>query len=362
MTRFDELQGLRGLLALWVFLSHLVLFGWKPVDELPAPFNVLFDGTHAVTGFIILSGFVITHLVHQRRETYARFIWRRACRLYPVFVVTIVAAFFCVLLGWMPVNFTGGHAWQHLMLHLTLLHGAVPNDWIPNAQGSLLPPAWSVSLEWQFYLVAPFLLMMVRRSPRAALGLSLLSFAIHRIAPPLLGPHYDYAGFLPLKLGYFWLGSASWFFVRAWRAHPSWAEAMAPYRLLAVFGVAAMAVSYTHFLGVFIWLGVVVLMLPESASTPSLFAGAARRVLTCRSALWLGDLSYALYLVHEIVICLVQVACGSSLGVAGPTRFFALSALSIPPALAVSVILHRCVELPGIRLGHFGNSSQEVSV
>jgi peptidoglycan/LPS O-acetylase OafA/YrhL len=356
MTRFVELQGLRGLLALWVFVSHLVLFGWKPVGELRSPFNLLCDGSHAVTLFIILSGFVITHLVQERRETYGRYLWRRWCRLYPVFAVSVLAAFFCVRLGWMPADFSPGTAWQHLLLHMSLMHGAVPNLWLSNAPGSLLPPAWSVSLEWQFYLAAPFLLAWARRSPRAALGLSLVVFGAHRLVPPLLGSQYDYAGFLPLKLGYFWLGSASWFFVSAWRANLSWAETMASYRFIIVFGLAALAVSFSHFFAIFLWLGVVMLLLPDGKVSPDPLIRIGRYVLMSPAALWLGDISYSVYLIHEIVMCLVQVGFGTSLGAAAPHRLITLSALSIPITLALCTVIHHLIEKPGIRLGHLGTA------
>jgi peptidoglycan/LPS O-acetylase OafA/YrhL len=36
-----------------------------------------------------------------------------------------------------------------------MLHGAVPDVLVRNAPSAFLIPAWSVSLEWQFYLVAP---------------------------------------------------------------------------------------------------------------------------------------------------------------------------------------------------------------
>lgn len=38
-----------------------------------------------------------------------------------------------------------------------MFHGAVPEVLVKDAPGAFLEPAWSISLEWQFYLVAPLL-------------------------------------------------------------------------------------------------------------------------------------------------------------------------------------------------------------
>lgn len=43
----------------------------------------------------------------------------------------------------------------NIPLHLLMLHGVVPEVLVARAPGAFLAPAWSVSLEWQFYLVAP---------------------------------------------------------------------------------------------------------------------------------------------------------------------------------------------------------------
>src|ERR1700727_1396258 len=92
MMRFPALEGLRGWLAWMVVLCHIAFCadvyakGWGPIIER--------GGTVAVMVFMIMSGFVITHLISERHEPYRIYIFRRFMRLFPLFAVTCVVGFF----------------------------------------------------------------------------------------------------------------------------------------------------------------------------------------------------------------------------------------------------------------------------
>src|ERR1041385_7157077 len=91
MKHIREFDGLRGLLALWVFATHALELG---------PYSSLARFTHAnmaVDIFIILSGFVIFHLL-SNGEDYRTFITRRWFRLFPVFAICFLIAL--TLYGW----------------------------------------------------------------------------------------------------------------------------------------------------------------------------------------------------------------------------------------------------------------------
>lgn len=129
-------------------------------------------GGHAVNVFIIVSGFVITHLILSKRESYFPFIIRRFFRIFPVFLfcttLSVILIRFYVMIFMPPWGVHLGmkltmlaeqqhHFPLHALLHLTMLHGVPPQEIVPFSSSTLLAPAWSLSLEWQFYLVAPFL-------------------------------------------------------------------------------------------------------------------------------------------------------------------------------------------------------------
>ena len=132
-------------------------------------------------GLVIVSGlFVITHVILQKQESY-----------WPYITRTIFSNFSIVrrdvrdrLLHQWPA---GGSAQQprrlrlhakceryrvekahlpmHALAHLFMMHGAVPNDVLPHSEYAFNMPAWSISLEWQFYLVAPLFIFVLLKQP-----------------------------------------------------------------------------------------------------------------------------------------------------------------------------------------------------
>lgn len=173
MNRIPEFDSLRGYCALWVALVHLarllVLHDkyWFPSSDI------------AVGIFFILSGYVITNLLSSSKESYGVFLFRRFFRLAPVFI------FFCIayilhynfivsaltkldttqypVYSIMGYYINGARFWYiHLPAHITMLHGLL-DPWVHGASKTILPEGWSMTVEWQFYLFAPLLLLMIQK-------------------------------------------------------------------------------------------------------------------------------------------------------------------------------------------------------
>ena len=182
MRRFHAIEGLRAWLAWTVVLSHISqtlgmpLQGgqWWRVEE---------AGTTAVLVFIAISGFVITGLVTAKRETWLRYIIRRAFRIFPAYWIAFALALIglplaiaalrhqpwscepgfgydAILSDWSRAMHD--HFAAQLFLHLTLLQGLVPDSVWPATGTAVLGPSWSLTLEWQFYLIAPALIWLLR--------------------------------------------------------------------------------------------------------------------------------------------------------------------------------------------------------
>jgi peptidoglycan/LPS O-acetylase OafA/YrhL len=356
MKRLECLDGVRGLLALYVLLSHMAPFALLPDAVQDRVQDALSHGGAAVDVFFVLSGLVITQSLLHSGGRAKPFLIARAMRIFPVFVplfalAVVVEPGSCGFdrMPWIgPDNAArtictaaGPHAWlAEIAAHLTMTHGLFPNGVLPYVWVSFLGSAWSLSTEWQFYLLA-----LLAIGPRRRLCLLLLGLAAAGMAWRLATPEaWQFSrAFLPNKAHFFALGVASVPLVQRQ------AGAMRSY--LLVLGVS-LAISATEgsagkLLPVLVWTACLgVQMLPAH--------GAASRVswlLRNRVARYLGAISYCLYLVNEPLHKLL--ALGLSRMTGGDARLFTLFWIpaSIGLPILAAVWLHIYLEAPALKWG-----------
>lgn len=349
---------LRCLLALAVVLNHTGgINGF-----------LMIGGDHAVQMFYAISGFLIAMILNGKYEpTKAglyNFYTNRILRIHApylvVLAVTLAAGFiFLAATGKLPSNLQpwADHAgeftpltWAYLVpVNLIILgqdlclwlgydHGAL--HWMKTFQDSAIPvpgflvnaPSWSMSLELTFYAIAP---LIVRRSLPVVAGLCVALFALRFAAYTWGQLYFDPYGyrFFPFELGMFLLGAASFKLYAATKARwPLGTSART-----AAFAIACLiAIFYTFIPGspdVKCW-PIYVLI---AALLPILLQ------VNNRSAAdrFLGDLSYALYLVHWPVRALVQPFAQPAL----PTAWsIPVTLASIVAAVAVVLLVERPVD------------------
>ncbi len=364
--RLPELEGLRGLLALWVVTAHAFCWvGWADLVPRGTFRNLWIHFAHAqvaVNLFIVLSGFAIWNLLASRSQTWSVFMTGRVFRIYPVFLVALafgigssfVQRSLQTSLPWADDSYfptlkavtqsEEAALGYHIVAHVFLLNGAIPSNWLPGSAGSIIAPAWSLSLEWQFYLVAPFLFAMRRHwfvlVALPALGL----FA----APHLARFSNPQAAFLPVHLPLFGLGIAC---AEIWRRiDPTRPMLRLPLLVGSLAAVGAAAVTRWNLPVILIWF--------------PLFGSAAgwwdwiqlsrwiRAVLTAGPIQWLGALSYPLYLIHWPFLIFTLQAFFLIRPDWKPGPLFAgLLVTYLPLSLLAAWTLHHWIELPGMALG-----------
>jgi peptidoglycan/LPS O-acetylase OafA/YrhL len=308
---------------------------------------------------MVVSGFVITHLLLTRQERYVPYITKRFFRLFPALVVCATAGAAAVAISRTPwpgdptyqyglqllalQEAQSSHLGAHVLLHLTMLHGVIPNSVLNVSQWALLPPAWSASLEWQFYLVAPAAVLLFRRKAGAILLTLLAGAGLWSYASGRLGT-FDSPSILPAAAEFFLVGIAS---------RSLWGE-IKP-RAPAIVAVTILAIAYvTEEMAIGLWLAFLTYLLEASTPTKEVdrrFVTIGDTLFASRFAQWAGKRTYSVYLVHFPVLQLLLSGVARA-GVKSPSEAAALLlALGLPATAVAAEMVHRYVELPGIALG-----------
>lgn len=177
------LDGLRGVAFGIVFLYHLCgdLMGRRPFW--------IQGGFLGVDVFFVLSGYLLTSLLledtaHSRRVPWRPFYARRVVRLYPALLVFCAVHLAYVVAVGLPVRvqlWSIGGVLLGVGNYLRLPGGAIVNEGFAHL--------WTLSVEWQFYLVAPLLVAVAVRPRRRT---AVTGVIIGVIAVALLRRHlYD---------------------------------------------------------------------------------------------------------------------------------------------------------------------------
>lgn len=328
-------------MAVWVVVGHLSLaLDWRlPLIDSPGL---------AVDVFIILSGFVIALLLERKAEPYPAYLVRRAFRLFPLYlpVLAISALLLPVQLeAWeaatsSPANLLRverarsalAEPWAHLLVHIPLVQGLVPRFASTDMAYTIVGQAWSISLEWQFYLVAPMLVA-------AMVGQRWWSVIATVLVLSALSPFFSQA-FLGAKIALFIIGMASRLAMSGTHRRAALLACAAGASLALARGGAWMLVPLAT------WALVMASTLPEPDSRGRILA----RVLESRFLCHLGDISYALYLVHMVPLFL-SILLVHRLGWDGAAADAAIALATLGLAYVGSVACHHLVEQPGIRAG-----------
>ena len=348
MKRLECLDGLRGVLAVYVMLGHMAPFAAWPI-WISRPLS---HGGAAVDLFFMLSGLVIMRSLESCRFAAAPFLILRTTRIFPVFLVMFAVGIAAQLLPptfddmpWIAPGDVAFDIWPRgwptawlaeIVAHLTMTHGLFPNGVLPDVWVSYLGAAWSLSTEWQFYIVV-LVLGRSRMGPQWLAG-AFLVLAIAGLAWDAEAPdawRFSRA-FLPNKAQYFALGIASSVWLDR-RSVGSFATV-----LLVTLGLCAIRGGVEKLLPPLIW----TLCLAVELHPGGL--GVVARPLRWRSVRWLGAISYPLYLANEPIqkgLCFVLVGFAAG----NPVLFTSMwipAAIAIP--ISVAALLHRYVETPAI--------------
>ncbi len=308
---------LRLLLAFLVLLSHA-----------DVRIGTLNPGVTAVMVFYLISGFVMAGLLRRHYAQPAQiphFYADRVLRLFPQYLFYMAAA---LVWHWWTSTSTLFLTRSPSALDLFNNLSVIPLNFFMfnGADGyTLVPPAWSLGAELQFYLLAPLMLLW----PRVGVALACLSLAVHVAAMHAL-LNTDWFGYR-LLAGVLWAFAAGMLLFELLQRRSAWAHIVA---------LAAPAVAFA----VYLYLRARHLdnlpynqevLLGWGLGLPLLYAVAAWR--GSRFDALAGDLSYGMFLNHFLLIWILLPATGRT-----PLQLTALALCS----LALSWCSQRLIEKP----------------
>ncbi|MBK7333842.1 MAG: acyltransferase [Betaproteobacteria bacterium] len=357
--RLDALTPLRFVAAAMIVVGHgATLFGFAPG---PAALHAANAG---VSFFFVLSGFVLAYNYPALADRGARqrFFAMRFARIWPLHAFTLLAVI--VLLPRAAWVVPGVDPWIAGVLSLLLLQAWVP---VAGYAGAFNGPAWTLSVDVFFYAMFPLVLARVREAPaRALTGALLLSVAFPMVANALGGARSDIPldrwnwylldhFFPPARLVEFVLGMVAATGFVSMRDRLPRSVSMATLAEAAALAACAGGLAFLHRVphaGAWVGPGVGD-WLTQVAAAP-LFAtllivlasgrGALSRVLAMRVPVHLGDLGYAVYLMHGLVLhAAVWPSLTASIGGAASLAAFWIA------LVAVAHLAWRFVELPARR-------------
>jgi peptidoglycan/LPS O-acetylase OafA/YrhL len=306
----DCLRGLAGIAVVWFHLTQ-----GNPDPHFPLWLEAL--GRHGWLGvevFFVISGFVIPFVLHRsnyRLRDYGAFVLRRIVRLDPPYFASILIAVALAYVSAAVPGFRGSppaFSAPQLLSHIAYANGLL-------GFRSVNPVYWSLSIEFQYYLfiglAAPLLLsgrQMVRIGALVALAIAALA--------------------LPNKLIVF-----SWLFLFELGLMTFYFRA----RMVSLNGyLAGVALAG---LGAHVTLGLATALVAVAATLLIAFVE-----LNNRPLLFLGEISYSLYLVHVPIAGRV-INGGLRLGL-GPAGWVLLTLAAFATAVTAAYGFHRLVERP----------------
>ncbi|MCX4098565.1 acyltransferase family protein [Nocardia sp. alder85J] len=377
-----SLTGARWWAAFAVFVLHALVF----LPTYPFQKSELFRRIHqdflpmqlgalGVTFFFVLSGFII-YWSFRPGSSVPRYYGRRILKIYPTH---LVAAVVFVLAAGVPLHRLVVWAPNLLLVH----------TWVPKwtTVGGLNVPAWSLCSEMLFYLSFPLLLPLVRRIParrlwQAAVILLLLIAALHtayylfvdgpkgignafapRLRPGAVSPKFELHAdplwfaqpdipvpmsywlsynFPPSRLPEFYLGvlAARMVLEGRWRT----TRLGPPLTVLAIAYLGTWVVPVNYKMSV-------LLLAPMAAVIATL----ANRDLhgvsglnAARPMVWLGNISYAFYLIEFPVMVLVTRFLIYR-HTFGPLGWLGCAALCLVLSVAAAAMIYHWLDAPLMR-------------
>lgn len=330
LERLDHLRALAaGCVVLFEFRGYMS--GLPPPRM---PLALIDHGQVGVTLFMVISGFILSHIARDSDLDVPKFYLNRVLRIYPLYIFIVALGYFVTpdprgtqtgvdfLLALLPIS------------NLYRLHYGI--------YGGMM---WSIAVELQFYLLFPFLWRLLRaRGP--IVGVTLIAFIIgtRALAYLSVGAAYDFDYFsLFGSIDAFVIGCMSQLiYGKLPKQMPSWAPLLV---LIAIVGIAH-GELHSSLTGPS-WIAWPTILSTGFAALLVTYLKARRGIIGGRIAAFAGRVSFSVYVWQYVVFGAVR----PFLPVDGRIDTYVLDVLvAVFAVLPVAVASYYVIERPFLDL------------
>ena len=344
-----DIDGLRAVAVLSVMIYHLHA-AWLP------------GGYVGVDVFFVISGFVVaSSLAASKADSFAAFLGefyaRRLARILPALVTVLVASALMATLfipnAWLSELSDNTARYAFFGLSNLLMQNNTDTYFAPRAEFNPYTHTWSLSVEEQYYLLAPLLIYFWLRTYRSsqilrarlALGILALLLLASLGACIWLGMHQPTTAFYSIASRFWELEAGALLFLltQQWQVnsqtgqhHSRWwsVSAWVGISCIAIGLIYAQAASFPWPWATLPIVGTLLLMGGAHLGP----VGTVRRWLAAPLTVWIGKRSYSLYLWHWPVFVLMRWTVG--------LQTAALFAVAILVTFALACFSYRVIEQP----------------
>jgi peptidoglycan/LPS O-acetylase OafA/YrhL len=354
-NKLGYINAVRGLAILLVIVLHVS----SAVKGLPEIFTYMCGkGAFGVQLFFVASAFTLflsytSRLKKEGKDTNRNFFIRRFFRISPMYY--LAALVYSAICYFIPAYNDG----QPLVPWKVAANIVYLNGFLPGAVNYLPPGGWSVGVEMVFYCCVPFLFMRVKNLKAATTWFIVLALAavLLKLLIRLVLVHYSIDYHRPENwFLYFWFPNQA----------PVFMLGIVLFFALQKYHVKSRVQCYTGILITTLLLLVFMYfrrdidpynIIPEHTIVPVFFAVnifllAQHPVILLDNKItrFFGEISFSLYLVHFIVIYVLEDYCPLP---ANPfAQFITLLVLTLIIAGSISKLTYHCIELKGIEWGN----------
>jgi peptidoglycan/LPS O-acetylase OafA/YrhL len=299
-NKIDELESIRGLAAIVVVMYHIP--GWHPFLH---HISFIRGGGLMVDLFFVLSGFVIYSAYSNRLQSTADFLkfqFLRFGRLYPVHITFLIVFLGIETLKYVLQHYYGiqSHSkppfvendFPAFLRELFLVKAFWPND-VAMAFNS---PAWSISAEFYTYIIFGLITLFAKKFK----DLIFVMIAIVCIAALFVFKPEQYNFMLRCLSGFF-VGCLTALTVKSLvpKSHVKLVmiEWMIPISIALIIWITSISKGY-YGVALLIYPASALLIASISLSNTNIF----KQMLAHPLLIWLGTISYSLYMSHGAVL------------------------------------------------------------